>query len=88
MEPEVPEVMMELERPVLKKQVEVYLDIYPFRKGDHGGIDVTHCSEFLQRNGIPLVEKTVSILPKLKRFISKRFTNVNVQGADLFAYTL
>ena len=53
MDEEVPEIITELECPVLKKQVEVYLDIYPFRRGDHGGIDVTHCSEFLQQNGIP-----------------------------------
>ena len=53
MEPEVPEIKTELECPVRKKLVEVYLDIYPFRRADHGGIDVTHCSEFLERNGIP-----------------------------------
>jgi len=29
------------------------LDIYPFRRGDHGGVEVTHCSEFLKCNGIP-----------------------------------
>ena len=61
---EVPEVMTELECPILKKQVEVYLDIYSFRKGDHYGVDVAHCSRFFQRNGIPSCGKDCIYSPE------------------------
>lgn len=64
MDSDVPEIITDLECPVLKKQVEVYLDIYPYRQGNHGGVDVTHCSEFLHSNGVPSCGKDCMYSPE------------------------
>lgn len=42
-----PHVATELMCPVLKKTEEVGFDVNVFRNPDHGGLEVTACSEFL-----------------------------------------
>jgi len=66
MESDVPEIVMETECPVKNKMVELSLDIYPFRRGDHGGVEVTHCSEFLKCNGIPSCGKDCMYNPDVQ----------------------
>ncbi len=50
---DLPEITTDFICPVRKKLVEVTLEINTLRRGDHEGIDVTACSEFLQCNGMP-----------------------------------
>lgn len=46
MEKRQPHVMTEMECPVLHKKEEIGLDVNVFHSPDHGGLDVTFCTEF------------------------------------------
>ncbi len=41
----------ELQCPILKKKEDVGFDVNVFRSPEHGGLDVTACSEFLHGTG-------------------------------------
>ena len=47
-----PHVIIELGCPVLKKREEVGFDVNVFHGSEHGGLDVSACSEFLQGKGV------------------------------------
>lgn len=46
MEKGMPHVTTEMECPLLKEKETIGLDVNVFRSPDHGGLDVTSCSEF------------------------------------------
>lgn len=52
-----PHVKADLECPVLKQKREVEMGVNVFRGADHGGLDVTGCSEFLDGAGKPTCGK-------------------------------
>ncbi len=43
----------ELECPILKQKRDVSFKVNVFRGADHGGLDVSACSEFLENSGQP-----------------------------------
>ena len=52
MEKGMPHLKKEVECPVLKKKEEVGFDVNVFRSPEHGGLNVTECSEFLHGTGM------------------------------------
>ena len=52
MEKGMPHRTTELECPILKKKEEVGFDVNVFRSSEHGGLNVTECSEFLHPRGM------------------------------------
>jgi len=50
MKEQVPHATTSLECPELKKNCEVNFEINVFRGANHGGLEVTGCSEFLHNN--------------------------------------
>ena len=50
MKKQVPQATTSLECPALKKNCEVNFEINVFRGANHGGLEVTDCSEFLHNN--------------------------------------
>jgi len=52
-----PHVHADLECPIIRQKREVELGVNVFRSVDHGGLDVTACSEFLQVTGTPTCGK-------------------------------
>lgn len=49
----VPGMTTEVECPILKQKRDVSFKVNVFRGPDHGGLDVSACSEFLENSGQP-----------------------------------
>jgi len=57
MNSKVPQSVKKLDCPVLKKECEVNFEVNVFRGADHGGVEATTCSEFLDNKGVPICGK-------------------------------
>jgi hypothetical protein len=57
MKEHVPQATASLECPALKKNCEVNFELNVFRGANHGGLEVTGCSEFLHKNNAVICGK-------------------------------
>ena len=66
MKSNVPQAVITLDCPILKKPCEVNFEVNVFRGANHGGVEVTRCSEFTQTHGVPMCAQGCTHMPEAK----------------------